>query len=157
MSLAVRRYRESDAEYLAALFFDSVHKGTTEYYDKEQRQAWAPSVPDTEKLKARLAPITVLVAEDRSGIVGFMTLDETGYIDLAFVRPDRIGTGIGSLLYERIEKAAQDQQTQRLFTNASKLAKPFFEKQGWVILEQQEVDQRGVKLTNYRMEKLLTE
>ena len=155
MDLAIRNYREADTEQLAELFFNSVRDGTAGHYTEEQRLAWAPSVPETERLRSRLAPITVLVAEDRSGIVGFMTLDETGYIDLAFVRPDRIGTGIGSLLYERIEKTAQDQQTPRLFTNASKLARPFFEKQGWVVLEQQEVDQRGVKLTNYRMEKLL--
>ena len=156
MNLTIRRYRESDAEHLAQLFFDSVRKGTTEFYTAEQRKAWAPSIPDTESLRLRLAPIIVFVAEDRSGIVGFMTLDDTGYIDLAFVRPDRIGTGIGSLLYEQVEQVSQSQGLPRLFTNASKLAKPFFEKHGWSVSKQQEVDHRGVMLTNYRMEKLFT-
>ena len=156
MDLEIRRYLESDTPQLAELFFNSVREGAAGHYSEEQRHAWAPSVPDTEKLRLRLEPIIVFVAEDRSGIVGFMTLDDTGYIDLAFVRPDRIGTGIGSLLYARVEQAAQSQDLPRLFTNASKLAKPFFEKHGWAVCKQQEVDHRGVMLTNFSMEKLLT-
>jgi len=156
MDLKIRRYLESDTPQLAELFFNSVRDGTAGHYSEEQRRAWAPSVPDTEKLRSRLVPIIVFVAEDTSGIVGFITLDDTGYIDLAFVRPDRICTGVGSVLYEQVEQAALSQDLPRLFTNASKLAKPFFEKHGWSVRKQQEVDHRGVMLTNYRMEKLLT-
>lgn len=156
MALGIRKYRETDTAQLAALFFDSVRQGTAAHYDRQQREAWAPAVPDVGKWRARLSAMLVFVAEDESGIVGFMTLDESGYIDLAFVRADRIGTGVGSKLYERIEHASRQRGQLTLSSNASKLARPFFEKHGWVVKARQSVEQNGVCLTNYRMEKQLT-
>jgi len=97
--------------------------------------------------------MTVLVAEDETGVVGFMTVDKTGYIDLAFVRPDRIGTGVASEIYKRIEMASKESGQTRLFSNASELAKPFFEKHGWTVCRTQQVERHGAKMTNYRMEK----
>ena len=154
MGLHVRGFRESDAANLAELYFESVRQGTKEYYSEKQREAWAPSVPDAEKLKSRLATMIVLVAEDESGIVGFMTLDETGYIDLAFVRPDRIRTGVASEIYKRIEETSKERGQTRLFSSASELAKPFFEKHGWTVSQTQQVERHGVKMTNHRMEKV---
>jgi len=153
MELNIREYRESDAAVLANLYYESVRQGTRKYYSREQREAWAPSVPDTQKFASRLAKMTVLVAEDETGVVGFMTVDKTGYIDLAFVRPDRIGTGVASEIYKRIEMASKESGQTRLFSNASELAKPFFEKHGWTVCRTQQVERHGAKMTNYRMEK----
>lgn len=153
MALHIREYREADAEVLANLFFDSVRQGTRKFYSKEQREAWAPSVPDPDKFTSRLDKMTVLIAEDETGVVGFMTVDATGYIDLAFVRPDRIGTGVASKIYRRIEKVSKENGQARLFSDASELAKPFFEKHGWTVCRTQQVEHRGVKMTNHRMEK----
>ena len=107
MGLKIRRYRESDTETLTRVYFESVRNGTMAFYSKEQREAWAPSIPDTDAWKSKLAPMIVFVAEDDSGIAGFMTLEDTGYIDLAFVRPDRIATGVGGKLYEHLEKTSR--------------------------------------------------
>jgi len=100
--------------------------------------------------------MTVLVAEDDTGVVGFMTVDETGYIDLAFVRPDRIRTGVATEIYKQIEMASKENGQTRLFSNASELAKPFFERHGWTVRRTQQVERDGVKMTNYRMEKRMT-
>lgn len=154
MDLCIREYRESDAKALAELYFESVRDGTKEHYSREQREAWAPSVPDSDKLRSRLAAMVVLVAVDETGIVGFMTLDETGYIDLVFVRPDRIGSGVASEIYKRIEEASQELRQERLFANASELAKPFFEKHGWVVRRTRQVERNGVTMTSHQMEKL---
>ena len=45
----------------------------------------------------------------------------------------------------------------RLFTEASKAARPFFEAQGFSVVAEQEVEVRGERLTNYRMEKRLAQ
>ena len=155
MELRVREYRESDAEALAVLFFESVRKGTTDHYNESQREAWAPTVPDIGEFASRLATMTVTVAEDEGGVVGFMTLDETGYIDLAYVEPDRIGTGVGSAIYEHVEAESKRRGQARLFVNASEVAKPFFEKHGWTVTSTHQVECRGEELTSHRMEKLL--
>ena len=129
--------------------------GTQQHYDQKQREAWAPTIPDTAAWTERLRSVTTFVAEDDSGIAGFMTLGSDGYIDLAFVRPDVIGQGVAYQLYRTLERAASRSGLARLYTEASDVARPFFERQGWRVAETQTVNRSGVSLTNHRMEKLL--
>lgn len=152
MTTHVRRFQEADAETLARLYFDSVRHGTGRFYSAEQREAWARDVPDTQRWAARLRSITTLVAEKSDDIAGFMTLDNTGYIDLAFVRPDYIGQGVGTTLYEYLLEEARLQGVSQLHTQASEMARPFFEKLGWKLVKSQSITREGVILTNHLME-----
>lgn len=86
---------------------------------------------------------------------GFMTIDASGYIDLAFVRPGALGMGVGWLLYRAIEARAEQLGVVRLTTEASKKARPFFERQGWTVEREQLVVKRGVSLANFKMAKRL--
>jgi len=87
--------------------------------------------------------------------VGFMTIDRTGLIDLAFVAPDMARQGIGAQLYEAVEDRARSLGVSLLTTDASKAAKPFFTRRGWTVAAEQSVVRRGVELTNYKMHKVL--
>ena len=156
MAINVRLYQEADAQVLAHLFFDSVRNGTAEFYSIEQREAWARNVPDVPGWATRLALIKTFVAENAGAIAGFMTLDNTGYIDLAFVRSDFIGKGIGSTLYEYVYDEALSLGLPLLHTQASEMAKPFFEKHGWILVKTQEITHENVELTNHKMEKRLS-
>jgi len=51
--------------------------------------------------------------------------------------------------------AARAQGIQRLFTEASELARRFFERKGFTVLERQDKILRGVPIHNYRMAKTL--
>jgi putative acetyltransferase len=121
-----------------------------------KREAWAPSVPNSDEWTSRLASQSVSVAEDDSGIVGFMTLGEAGYIDLAYVRPDRIGTGAGSEIYKNVENASRELKQMRLFSDASEVAKPYLEQRAWVVKKTQRIKRNGISLTNHQMEKLFS-
>lgn len=155
MTVHVRLYGKADTQALAELFFDAVRMGTKEFYSREQREAWAPTVPDTVNWGRRLEEVTTFIAEQSGDIAGFMTLDNTGYIDLAFVRSNRIRQGIGSTLYQYIEEEAKQQNMPRLHTQASELAKPFFEHHGWTLLNSQTIRRNSTELTNHLMEKNL--
>ncbi len=106
MAVSIRPFRDDDARATAQIFFDSVRLGTRDYYDKAQRLAWAPRVPEATKWLDRLKSQTVLVAERNGRVVGFMTLTAEGSIDLAYVAPDAIGQGIGKALYDAILSVA---------------------------------------------------
>jgi hypothetical protein len=56
-------------------------------YSREQREAWAPSVPDEGRFAPRLAAMTVLVADDETGVLGFMALDTAECTPLAVFDP----------------------------------------------------------------------
>jgi len=95
------------------------------------------------------------MAEHDGMPLGFMTIDREGYIDLAFVRSDVAGSGVGWRLYDAIEERARLYGVTRLTTEASEKARRFFERQGWTIDEEQVVLKRNVPLINFRMSKIL--
>lgn len=150
-----RLLQEKDARALAHLFFDSVRNGTTKFYSAEQRQAWARAVPEELSWATRLGQATTFVAENYGEIAGFMTIDNTGYIDLAFVRSDLTGQGIGSALFERVCDHAVRQGMSLLHTQASEMAKPFFAKHGFNLVKSQTINRENVALINHVMDKRL--
>ncbi|WBU60334.1 GNAT family N-acetyltransferase [Paracoccus albus] len=147
--------RPADSEEAVHVFFDAVHNGTSGVYTAEQRTAWAGTVPDTEGWRHRLDGVDGFSARIEGKLVGFMTLDDNGYIDLAFVRADCARQGVGAELYRAIEEHARISGIQTLTTEASLAAQPFFERMGWHVVAGQRVVKRGVELTNYRMTKAL--
>ena len=155
MEIELRKFEINDAAAAVQLYFDSIHHGTGSHYDAAQRQAWAPEVPNTAAWGERLAKNITLMAVDAQGLAGFLSLQHDGHLDLAFVRPDLIGQGVAKKLYLRIEENARAIGLTALNTDASDLAKPFFERQGWQVVATQHPVRSGVQLTNYRMTKVL--
>ena len=151
----VRALRQEDAPQLAEIFFEAVQVGTRDFYSDEQRRAWGGDGPEPEVWTRKLEGVIGFVAELEGYPAGFMTIDKTGYLDLAFVHPSCAGQGIGRLLYEAIEAKALALGARHLTVQASKAAKAFFERQGWSVIEEQSVVRHGVTLNNYRMEKHL--
>lgn len=96
------------------------------------------------------------VAETEGRIVGFMSLTKAGRLDMAFVLPKMMGTGVSDRLYAAQEQAARDLKLTRLTTDASHLARSFFLKHGWTVLAAQKARTNGHDLENFSMEKNLS-
>lgn len=98
----------------------------------------------------------VLVATDEQDhVIAFIDLEPDGHIDRLFCAPEAAGRGVASRLYDGLEAAAREQGIGRLFTEASELARRFFERKGFAVLERQDKILRGVMIHNYRMAKTL--
>ena len=85
------------------------------------------------------------VAVEGGVIVGFADLGPDGYLDRLYVHRDWQGRGVASALCDALPAART--------THASITARPFFEKRGYQVLRAQQVERRGILLTNYIMEK----
>ncbi|UWQ97163.1 GNAT family N-acetyltransferase [Rhodobacteraceae bacterium M385] len=154
--LIIRPYRPADAIPLATLFHRAVREGAAQKYDPAQCEAWSPAPPTGEGWRARIEEAETIVAERDGTLLGFMTLDiETGFLDFAYVSPEYMGKGVASALYAVIEGRARVKGHLTLETEASLLAEPFFLRQGWRLVQRQEVERNGVKIPNVRMEKRL--
>lgn len=151
----VRDYRSADLPAMCRVFYEAVHHAAMPY-SSDQRRAWAPAPPDPADWEGRLRDQVVLVAEGDGVLLGFMTLRENGYLDLAYVAPDAQGRGVADALYRQIENQAMDQGLRRLTVAASHPARSFFRRQGWTQVEAQVVSRSGVDLENFRMEKRLS-
>lgn len=89
-------------------------------------------------------------------IVGFVEFEPNGHIDCFYCHHKYIGCGVGSTLMESVYEIAIQKEIKRIFAEVSITARPFFEKQGFTVTEEQTVVLRGVKFINYKMEKYLT-
>lgn len=148
--MVLRPYAPSDCQALSELFHHTVHTVNAGDYTPEQLDAWSPGAVDLEGWNRSFLEHHTLVAEESGRIVGFGDMDGTGYLDRLYVHKDCQGRGIASAICEALERAAD---TAGLTTHASITARPFFEKRGWQVVKEQQVERRGVLLTNYIMKK----
>ena len=148
-TFVIRPYCSGDCGKMAQLFYDTVHTVNAADYDDEQLDAWADGNIDMDKWNKSLESHYSLVAEENGVIAGFGDIDETGYLDRLYVHKNYQGRGIGTAICERLESRAMGKIT----THASVTAKPFFVKRGYRVIRKQQVERRGVLLTNFVMEK----
>jgi putative acetyltransferase len=149
----IRPYRESDAEAVALLFTDSVHHLASSEYDASQRAAWAPIPPDLNFWTERLGRLQTLIAEEDRQLAGFISYEQNGHIDLLYTSPAHARRGVASALYRAAESDLARHGISEIFTEASIVAHPFFERFGFHVVEEQCVQRRGVTFRRYAMRK----
>ena len=147
--MELRRYESSDCKEVAELFYNTVHIINAKDYTKEQLDVWATQEVDLEKWNQSLQGHYSIVAVDNEIIVGFGDIDKDGYLDRLYVHADYQRKGIATAICKQLEQAVEGKIT----THASITAKPFFEKRGYRVVRKQEVERRGIFLTNFVMEK----
>ena len=150
----IAEYQPQWSEPIADLFYLAVHAIEPGVYSPEQQQAWAPK-PDYLKWQQRLANKRPFVALIQKQVVGFLELEPDGHIDCAYTHPEFQRQGVAAALLKHAEKHAQKAGLSRLFLEASKNARPFFEKQGFTCLHENEVTINNQTLINFVMEKYL--
>lgn len=153
----IRPFRPDDAPALARIFHDAVHEIGIGHYSLAQLGAWAPSVPDTERLAEQAADgrIVLVAADDEDRPLAYGDLEGHGHIDHLYCRPDVAGSGVASALYDRLEAAARDRGIGRLFVEASEPARRFFLRKGFALLGRRDFILSGVAIHNFAMEKRL--
>lgn len=147
--MLIRKYQSSDCKELVELFYNTVHTINTKDYTKEQVDAWAPRQIDLKAWNQSLQEHFSMVAVENDTIIGFGDIDKTGYLDRLYVHFEYQGNGIATALCNQLETAVQG----NIVTHASITARPFFEKRGYKVVKKQEVERRGIFLTNFVMVK----
>ena len=147
--MIIRKYQPSDCKELTELFYNTVHNVNAKDYTKEQLDVWATGKVDFEKWNESLQEHFSVVAVDDEIIVGFGDIDKTGYLDRLFVHASYQRKGIATAICNQLEQTVQGDIT----THASITAKPFFEKRGYKIVKEQQVERQGIFLTNFCMKK----
>ena len=147
----VRPYIKSDAYPLTCLFHGAVHAISDDLYTVEQKEAWAPSPPNHRAWKIRLDEKSPYVATLDGTAIGFIELEADGHIDCLYVDMGYQGMGVGSELLMHALKSANQRRMTHLYTEASKVARPIFERFGFVYRNTNHIQLRGQSLVNYTM------
>lgn len=143
----IREYRSSDCKELTELFYNTVHTVNAKDYTKEQLDAWATGQVDLKKWNQSLQEHYSIVAVEAGIITGFGDIDKTGYLDRLYVHAGYQRKGIATAICNRLEAAVQE----NIVTHASITARPFFQKRGYKVVKEQQVERQGILLTNYVM------
>ena len=138
-AIAVRPFRERDAERAARLFRDTVFRVNRADY-ADDVNAWV----------ARFRAHRAFAAEKDGVFLGFGDIAEDGYLDRLFVHAEHQREGVGTALLEALERAVS---AKTLRTEASLTARPFFLARGWHVMREQRAFCRGAQFVNFLMEK----
>ncbi len=147
--MVIRDYEPQDCEELARLFYNTVHTVNAKDYTKEQLDVWATGKIDLEKWDRSFQEHYCVVAVDGKSVIGFGDIDSTGYLDRLYVHADYQGKGVAASICDKLEQAVPG----KVVTHASITARPFFEKRGYKMIREQQVERQGIYLTNFIMEK----
>ncbi len=145
--MRIRKYQSKDCKELTELFYNTVHIVNAKDYTQEQLDVWAKEEIDLEKWNESLQKNYSIVAVENQRIVGFGDIDHTGYLDHLYIHADYQRKGIATEICNQLEQAVLGNIT----THASITARPFFEKRGYKVIKEQQVERQGIFLTNYVM------
>jgi len=166
-----RLARESDACALAHVTQAAIRTIGRNAYSVEQTEVWASRHPGPQRfLNSLAAGDTIVVAVD-GGADGdadtgepdapaaYLLLENGaengGHVDMLYCHPDHSRRGLADALLSHAEPYARARGHTRLFTEASELARPAFERAGFTILHRRDFSVAGVAIHNYAMEKRL--
>lgn len=146
-----------DLDDILDLFASAVERLTTHDYNAAQRRAWMRGGRRRRKWMERLENQYFIIAESSAEkLVGFGSIDaKVGYLDTLYVHPAFAHRGIARVLLEQLEEHAGLSDIDTIVVDASKTARPFFQKNNYRLVRHNELELNGVSLVNYRMSKRL--
>lgn len=153
--MKINHYTNDYFEEVLLLMKNTIKSINSKDYNKEAITAWISNI-DQNKLKKSLRNNTTLTATIDNKLVGFIDMDESGYLDHLFVHKDYQRQNIGEKLVLSIEKELHKKYNLTKFrTYASITALDFFLKLDYKVIKENTVTINNIDLTNYLMEKTI--
>lgn len=153
--MALAPYTPHHADWLVDIFHRAVHDSASGY-TALQREAWAPTPPDREKWRARLAETRPWVALRHDQPVGFIEVDTLGRIDCCYVAPEAQRQGIARHMVLWVESWARQAGIPALHVDVSRTAQALFEGLGFRVVRRCHPVRRSQVLPNVAMQKRLS-
>ena len=150
----IRAALQSDAVELKNLFQNTVLAINRRDYSQAEVEDWASCGDDLSNIENMIKTHYFIVAvNQQSEIVGFSSITPQGYLHSMFVHKDFQGKGIAIMLLNEIEQYAITNGIMRITSEVSLTARPFFEKRGYIVEEEQKRKANQLSLTNFWMAK----
>ncbi|MCB9651693.1 MAG: GNAT family N-acetyltransferase [Deltaproteobacteria bacterium] len=153
--MQLRPARPEDVPSLIDLFVDAIRVLGAQQYDEAQRAAWSRAADDRDGFGERLSAMHVLLAEQDGLLLGFLGYFEDGHMDFLYTAPAAARRGVATALHRQVEATLRAAGVTELYTEASLVARPFFEAQGYRVTEEEVLERQGVQLRRFRMRKPL--
>lgn len=148
--ITIKPYTKSFAEDTFKLFCDTLYNINSKDYSKEQLDVWADQNRSLTEWHNHLSHIYTFLSFCDDLLVGFGSINSTGYVDMMYIHYKYQDMGIATAILNFLEQSG----TYTNYTvHCSITAKPFFESQGYTTVKENTVLRKGISLTNYLMRK----
>ena len=150
----IRVALQSDTVELKQLFQNTVLAINRRDYSQAEVEDWASCGDDLSNIEDMIKTHYFIVAvNQQSEIVGFSSITSQGYLHSMFVHKNFQSEGIATMLLNEIEQYAITNGIMRITSEVSLTARPFFEKRGYIVEEEQKRKANKLSLTNFWMAK----
>lgn len=122
----LRPYRNADEDATIALWLDT-WKQAYPSIDFGARVDWWRA-----RWRSELVPLAqIVVAEQADALIGFVTIDATGYLDQLVVAPAQWGSPVGRMLVEEAKRLSPSGVTLKVNADNARAIR-FYERNGFV-------------------------
>jgi putative acetyltransferase len=151
----IRKALPDDLSALTTLFLRTIRSVNSSDYSTRQIDAWASGVKNQDRWQRRILDQYLILDEHDGSLRGFASITAEGYIDLMYVDKDHQNKGVAKNLYLELERYARERRIDQLESDVSITARPFFERMGFKVINEQTVTINSVALDNFKMTKSL--
>lgn len=127
----IRPYQATDRAAAHHVYFRAVREGAAAHYPADELAAWARSPEPDLSQPDKLADQWCYVSEEAGKVTGFFSMDQTGYLDMAFVLPEVMGNGTAAALYDTVMARAKAAGLTHFTVRASHQSHRFLSRRGW--------------------------
>ena len=151
----LRKAESKDLPELRCVFEESVRTSCRKNYSPEQIDAWINRASPERWQELFSSDLQFIIAEETESfrITGFTSFNQQGYLHSMFLLPQFQEQGIATILLDHAEDFAHRNHLPSLFAEVSLTARPFFEKHGFIVEEEQAVKIKDIEMTNFKMRK----
>ena len=129
--MRIRKAKLSDVGRISYIIKKNIDKVKENKYTKKQAEAWKKeNTPFAIKNKIKDKERTNFVMVDNNKILGFIALDKNWVVNF-YVDYKIRGKGVGSKLFNFIEKFVKKKGIKKLILNSSPAAIQFYKKRGY--------------------------
>ncbi|MHA6333631.1 GNAT family N-acetyltransferase [Qipengyuania sp. CAU 1752] len=157
MAYTIRPFDTGDAEQLAELALRAIRRIGPRAYSAEQVDTWARRQGDAATYRQRVdrGAVIFVAADSEDMPVGYALLEPDGHVDRLYCDPAHTRQGLAVQLLLAAETHANARGIKRLYSEASELARPAFERAGYDVTHRRDFVLDDVAIHNYAMEKRL--
>ena len=116
---------------------------------------WASYPASGTDFEARLARGGVIVADVEGLVVAFGQLEPADHVAFLYCKGAFARRGLASAIYAEVEARARADGAIELRTEASRISRGFFERQGFAVTEVEQVERGGFTFERFKMRKAL--
>ncbi|MEQ8517980.1 MAG: GNAT family N-acetyltransferase [Cytophagales bacterium] len=149
--ILIRTVNLEDIQFLQKLFIETIESSCKNDYTPEQIKAWTSTAENIDRWNSMVEKQFSLIAQLNNKILGFASLQNDNYVDFLYVHKDFLRNGIANVLYDNLKKESTEKGCQKMSSDVSKTARPFFESKGFKVVRENKKLIKGVEIVNYYM------